>query len=222
MNDKDLLIKIEDKYGECLADKSFQSISKRNIPKGFVEIYEIDKKNDSKKLIGKNNLVVYLGREWLISRAFNQANENITPVETEYISWFGVGDGGASIADPFNPTSPTNIDTDLSNPIMINVSDASCGDYRTTPDVGYYKHPFDSIEYEQDSDNYNHWLISRISITLGADDANDFNLNEAGLYTASSNAGAYVGPFNLYARVTFPTIVKNSSRQLLFVWYVFF
>jgi hypothetical protein len=102
---------------------------------------------------------------------------------------------------------------------MINAADSECADYRLVPDIGYYKHPFNPIiEFEQDGDNYNYWLIAKISTTLSADDANGFNISEAGLYTASSN----VGPFNLYARVTFPSIVKTSARQLLFLWYVYF
>jgi len=222
MNDKNLKIEITDVYNG-LSDTMSGSDSKRNYdrPKGFVEIYEVNDDN-KEELIGKHNLVVYQGREWLISRAFNVVNANIIPQPDEYITWFGVGDGGAPIGDPLNPTSPTNLDVDLDNPVMINATDSTCADYRLIPDVGYYKHPFDSLTYEQDGDNYNYWLIARVSTTLGANDANGFNLNEAGLYTAASDTGGYAGPFNLYARVTFPTIVKNSSRQLLFVWYVYF
>jgi hypothetical protein len=58
--------------------------------------------------------------------------------------------------------------------------------------------------------------------TLSATDANGFNLNEAGLFTSTSTVGGFGGPFNLYARVTFPTIMKTSARQLLFIWYVYF
>jgi hypothetical protein len=223
MNEKDLMVKITDSYSDCLSDSSNVKV-KRNPdrPKGFVEIYELNNDED-KKLVGKHNLVVYLGREWLISRAFNEINANIIPQPTEFITWFGVGNGGCPIGDPLNPTSPTNLDTDLDNPIMINATDATCADYRLVPDVGYYKHPFNSsIDFEQDGDNYNYWLIGKVSTTLDADDANGFNLSEAGLYTADSSAGGYAGPFNLYARVTFPSIVKTSARQLLFIWYIYF
>lgn len=224
MNDeKDLMIEITDKYGEsCLGDKiNNLKSSGFGKPEGFVEIYEVNE-DGKKKLIGKPNLVVYLGREWLLSRAFNTVNANITPLPTEFITWFGIGDGGCPIADPLNPTAPTNLDTELSNPVMINATDASYADYRLAPDTGYYKIPFDSLTFEQDADNYNYWLIMKVETTIGALDGNGFNLNEAGLYTASSNAAGYAGPFNLYARVTFPTIVKSSARQLLFVWFVYF
>lgn len=223
MENQDFIIKIKDSLNDCLTDSSNSKI-KRNIdrPKGVVEIFELNKNGD-KKLVGKHNLVVYQGREWLLSRAFNVINTNITPQPLEYITWFGAGDGGCPIGDPLNPSSPTNLDTDLSNPVMINATDATCADYRLIPDVGYYKKPFNSaIDFEQDGDNYNYWLIGRVSTTLGSDDANGFNINEAGLYTAGSSSGGYLGPFHLYARVTFPTIVKTSSRQLLFIWYIYF
>lgn len=220
-NENNTLVQIVDKYGDCLSAGINIKEGKRNTPKGFVEIFDVDK-NGNKKLVGKNNLVVYVGREWLLSRAFNLNNPNVTPEESEFICWFGVGDGGAPIGDPFNPTSPTNLDNDLSNSIMINATDSTCADYRLTPDVGYYKHPFDSINFEQDADNYNYWLIARVNTTLSAEDANGSNINEAGLYTALSDSGGYSGEFNLYARVTFPTISKLPARQLLFVWYIYF
>jgi len=221
-NQKDYIIKITDKYGDCLSDRIVgeSSSKKNNRPAGFVEIYEVTENN--KKLLGKHNLVVYAGREWLISRAFNIDNPNIISTSSEFITWFGVGNGRCPIGDPLNPTAPTLLDSDLSNSVMINATDSTCADYRLTPDVGYYKHPIESFSFEQDPDNYNYWLIGKAEPTLSASDANGYNLSEAGLFSAASDAGGYGGPFTLYARVTFPTIVKTWSRQLLFVWYVFF
>lgn len=221
-NTKDFVIEAHDKYGECLADKGINNKnSNREKPAGFVEIFEIDKDNQ-KQLIGKHNLVVYQGREWLLSKAFGTPNINISPAYDEFICWFGAGTGGCPIGDPINPTSPTTFDTDLDTPVMLNATDVTFADYRLTPDEGYYKTPFDSLTFQQDSDNYNSWLIMKVSVTLTVGDGNGFNLNEAGLYTAASSAALYTGPFNLYARITFPSIVKTSSRQLLFVWYVYF
>lgn len=222
MENKNITIQITDKYGDNLSDGlTNRRNNKDERPKGFVKIYEVN--NDGKKeLVGKHNLVVYQGREWLVSRAFNVINENIEPQPEEFIGWFGVGNGGCPIGDPMNPTSPSNTNTDLSNPVMINTSDGHCGDYRITPDEGYYKHPLDEILFERDPDNYNYWLIIKVSTTLGSSDANTYYINEAGLYTAESSDGMYSGPFHLYARVTFPSIMKTNARQLMFVWYVFF
>jgi len=221
MNETQTIINIKDDVRSFIDDSVNSKKRDSQIrPKGFVEIFDI--KDGKKEIIGKPNLVVYPGREWLISRAFNQANSGITALNTDYISWFGVGDGGAPVGDPLIPTSPTNIDTNLSNSIMINVTDSACGDYRTSPATGYYKHPFDEIAFEQDGDNDNYWLIAKIAVTLSSVDANGYNLNEAGLFISASNAGGYSGNFSLYARVTFPSIVKTTTRQLLFQWYVYF
>ncbi len=78
------------------------------------------------------------------------------------------------------------------------------------------------MTFTQDSDNNNHWLLISAGISVASDDANGFNISEAGLFTGSSNAGGFAGPFHLYARITFPTIVKSSSRQLDFVWFLYF
>jgi hypothetical protein len=220
MDNQKSLIEIIDKYSDCLSDGFNRKDKLTHKPEGFVRIYEIN--NNKKELISEHNLVVYLGREWLLSRAFDFINSNIDPTPTEFISWLGLGNGGCPIGDPLNPTAPTILDTDLDNSIMINPTDSNYADYRSTPDIGYYKAPFDSITYEQDGDNYNRWLIARVDTTIGPGDANGFNISEAGLFTAASNSGGYAGPFNLYARVTFPTIVKTSARQLLFEWYVYF
>jgi len=219
--DKDLIIKIEDQYGdECLFDKvpmCETSDSSDRKPQGFVEIYEATE--DQKKLIGKHNLVVYLGREWLAVRALATANGNITPQHNEFINWFGLGDGGTLPGDPFDPVSPTNEDTELDNEIGINATDATCADFH---DGYYYKHPFDGVTYEQDPENSNSWLLARVLITIGSQDANGHQISEAGLYTSANDSGGYAGPFHMFSRVTFPTIVKNASRQLIFVWYLYF
>lgn len=218
---KDLVVKITDHYGDSLADGLSGKRKNNERPKGFVEIYELTDEN--KKLIGKHNLVVYQGREWLIARAFNYTNPALPDLlPTESICWFGVGNGGTPVEDPMDPTSPTNLDTDLNNPLMINASDPTYADYRLLPVEGFYKHPFDQLVFEQDVDNYNHYLIIQVTTTIGANDANGYNLNEAGLYTAEDAGGGSTGPFHLYARVTFPSITKTSSRELMFVWYVFF
>jgi len=222
-SEKDLIVKLDEYYGDaCLFDSNSMSNDpmfnpEKRTPQGFVEIYEAT--NDEKKLLGKHNLVVYLGREWLAVRAMKVANGNISPTYNDWINWFGVGVGGTLPGDPFDPVSPTNEDTELDDPVGINATDATCADFH---DGMFYKHPFDNVTYEQDAENSNSWLLSRIVVTLGSDDANGQQLSEAGLYTSASDSGGYSGPFHLFSRVTFPTIVKNPSRQLIFVWYLYF
>jgi hypothetical protein len=214
---KNMEVKITDYHN--IGDSINKNISKSNGPKGFVEIFELDE-NKNKQLVGKSNLVTYGGREWLLSRALNYDNGSITPLRTEFISWFGLGTGGVVEIDPFDPISPANSNSDLSVPIMINASDSTCGDLRVSP-AGYFKHPFDSIIYEEDNENMDRFLIAKITATIGPEDANNNLLSEAGLFTANSGSGGYSGAFNLYARVTFPSIMKYSTRTLVFVWYLY-
>jgi len=97
-----------DYYGEeCLADRCNMGdkVIERKTPHGYVEIYEVDE-NNKKKLVGKSNLVLYQGREMLAQRLVNIANSNVTPTKDEFISWFGVGDGGVIPGDPLNPSAP--------------------------------------------------------------------------------------------------------------------
>jgi hypothetical protein len=217
---------IKDHYGEnCLKD----SVNRRNdevrSPKGFVEIYDV-LEDGTKKLIGKNNLVLYMGREWLASKAFNLANPYISQSQSEFISWFGLGDGGVIPGDPFNPSPPVITQTDLSSRVMINPTDASCADYHVIspgyPEEGYYKKPFEGIEYQTDSLNDDKYLIVKISVAIASTDANGKQLSEAALFTAESNLGSHSGPFHIFARVTFPSIVKTSDRRLIFAWFLYF
>jgi hypothetical protein len=213
-----IVVNVNDNYGDsCLQDSSNSISTKSRKPEGYVEIYSIDK-NGKKQKVGKSNLVLYTGREWIASRISNIINPNITAQPEEFISWFGFGDAGTPVGDPLNPNTPTNILTELSNEIPIHQSDINCADLRFG---SYFKHPFDSIIPQQDPLNDNKWLILKITTTISIEHANGYNLNEAGLYTSTSNTGGHAGPFNILSIVTFPTIVKDDSRQLVFYWYLY-
>jgi len=113
----------------------------------------------------------------------------------------------------------------LANRIMINATDASSADYHVISsgyaDKGYYKHPFDNIIFERDLLNDSKWLVVKVTTTIGTDDANGFQLSEAGLFSSESRVGGYSGQFSLFARVTFPSMVKTTDRRLIFVWYLY-
>jgi len=149
--------------------------------------------------------------------------------------------------DVFAPEPPANEDVELACPVMINATDASCADYHIEgtpgypggncqgtignyPATGYYKKPFQDIYFEKDNINDNKWIIIKITTVIESTDANGTllsgqALNEAGLYTAASNSGGWGSNpgenFALFARVTFPTLLKDSTRRLQFVWYLF-
>jgi len=220
---QDLIININDNYGEkCLVDdcSGGEGITRKRKPEGRVEIYEVDD-NGNKILINKkNNLVLYQAREYIAERILALNNSNTNVDHSDYLCWFGLGDGGVDPSDPYNPYPPSNSDLTLANEIPINESDSSCGDLRG--DGKYYKHPFDTTTFEQDSANDNAWLVVNITTTISAYDGNGYQLSEAGLYLASDNSAGYSGDFWLFGRVTFPVIVKTDSRRLVFIWYLYF
>ena len=207
-----------DRYGdECLRDdlNSNRSNSERR-PKGEVHVYEVDE-DGKRQLVEKSNLVVYNGREilaQLLVRKNNALDTSHTNSRDHFLSWFGLGSGGVLPADPLDPVPPTLTNTDLNNAVVINSSDS------TAADSGY-KHPFDQVEFERDPLNDDRWLVLKITVTIGVDDANGQQISEAGLFTATSDAGGHTGNFYLFARVTFSTIVKTSDRRLVFVWYLY-
>lgn len=230
---KDLEISIKDYYGEnCLKDSVNKGFKRPRSPQGLVEIYEVDE-TGNKKLVRKSNLVVYSGREWLASRAVKLNNTSITATYAHFICWFGLGSGGVLPADPLDPISPSLTDVELGSPIMVG-SSATYADYHTAgdtnpnipswtyPEDGQYKLPLDSVEFEQDPYNDDKWLITKFSITVNPDDANGKVLSECGLYTASTADPGHTGPFVLFSRATFPSIVKTIDRRLLFTWYLYF
>lgn len=211
-------VNVNENYGDsCIDDSVNATQSKSRKPEGYVEIFSVDKDGNREK-VGKSNLVLYNGREWIASRIANVANENIDPTFNQFLSWFSLGDGGAPISDPLNPNLPANTMTSLSNEIPMNTDDTGCADFR---DGYYYKHPFDNVEFQQDATNGNKWLVLKIVTTISVDDANGYNVNEAALHLAASKEGSHSGPFGIFSIVTFPTIVKDNSRQLVFYWYLY-
>lgn len=218
-------LNVREKYGECIGDSVNKHFRGNRVkPQGYVEIYE-EGEDGKKRLVSKPNLVLYQGREWLAQRMVNTQNSLVTPTQAEYICWFGLGDGGVTPGDPFDPQPPVITDTDLASRVMINTTDSSAADYHVVsvgyPDEGYYKIPFDSVEFETDDENDDSYLVVKITTTVTTTDANGNQLSEAGLFTAASNVGGYSGNFNLFARVTFPSIVKTSDRRIIFNWYLY-
>ena len=203
------------------------SISKdKKRPKGQVQIFE-KQDNGKLKLVDTSNLVVYSGRNWLMQRALNQSGSiQGSPSVNSYISWIGLGTGGAT-ADLLTPIAPALTDSDLKNQIIINSTCSTCANNGKL-------HPFDSIMFEEDTDNQNENLIASITTTIGENDANGpsgstgvsayYDINEAGLYISNSHLANNFDPasLKLFARVTFSTIRKFSERQLVFVWKIYF
>jgi len=216
---KDVLVKVEERYGgECLIDSYSKKLGPTvRRPQGHVEVYEVTKDN-KKRLLRKSNLIVNVGREMIAQHTLN-VESSASPDKDEFVWWLGLGSGGTNPGDPFDPVPPVVSDTDLDTEIPINAVDTTCADFH---DAAYYKHPFDDVTFEEDTNNDSAWLIARVVTTLGSTDAVDQQINEAGLFSATSTAGGHSGPFHLFSRVTFPTVLKTSENQLIFVWYLYF
>ena len=235
---KDTKVLIRESYGDnCLVDRINVNKPSSRRPQGEVHIYE-QCDGGKEELVHKSNLVVYLGREMLAQRLVNLDNPLATPTKDEWIQWFGVGDGGVRPADPLDPTPPINNDEFLYSPVMISDTTGvlyadphTSGDVRAAdgyvyPATGFYKKIFDQepsnqIEFQTDNLNDDRYLIIKITTTIGINDANGEQLSEAGLFSAASDAGGYAGQFSLFARVTYPSLIKTAERRLIFVWYLY-
>jgi hypothetical protein len=227
-------VEVHDHYGdECLGDSINRGMSSERRPAGEVHVYEIDD-NGKRKLVQKSNLVVYNGREVLAQMLVRANNSLMDPINNattldakdHFLSWFGLGNGGVVPADPLDPVPPVLTNTNLNSEIMISATDSSNADYHLLSESGYsksgyYKHPFDQIEFERDPLNDDKYIILKVTVTIGVNDANEEQISEAGLFTAASDVGGWAGPFYLFARVTFSSIVKTTDRRLVFVWYLY-
>lgn len=213
-----------DYYGDnCLTDTCYpdgRPKIKERKPQGEVFIY--DMKDGKKELVHKSNLVVYSGREMLAQRLVDTDNGSVTSTKDEFLAWLGLGEGGVRPADPLDPVPPANQDTDLNSSIMISdTTGSNYADPRTAPNPGFYKKGFDAILFESDNYNADKWLSLKITTTITINDANGEQFSEAGLFSAESRADGYAGNFTLFARVTFPSIIKTPDRRLVFVWYLY-
>lgn len=225
--------------GECINDSVSSLRQQERRPRGKVQIFKIGK-SKKKELVYKDNIVVYGARETIIQRIFNLNNLNFAggntkPTKDCFLSWFGLGEGGVQAGDPLTPVAPVITDNCLTSPVPISDSTSSIyADFRYAGDTrfdgwtysatGSYKKQFDTngITFKRDQLNDNRYLIAKVNTTVDSDEANSYLISEAGLFTAESSLGGYTGPFILYARITFPGIVKSSEGRLLFSWYLYF
>jgi hypothetical protein len=206
-------------------------------PIGRVKIFERRVEGTDKVLylVGQSpNLIVYHGRNWLMQRAFAQDLSGFTNWNTYKLGWFAIGTG-AAVANPLSPTAPA-----LSNIALATHGVIGSGTNYVTVGGRQY-HVLDSITYEEDdevttysgSDNY---LVAKVTTTLATNEANNDSgasgysgyeyyqdINEAGLFFSDYKT---ISPaptvMQMFARVTFPTIRKTNTTELVFNWYIYF
>lgn len=241
-------VKLQDNERNNLFDKLGSSSG--NQLKGRFRIFE-RKVGDSKLYLVEDttNLIVYHGRNWLIQRAFNTDLTARPNWKSNYISWFALGSGGAVVGDPLTPAAPDLTDVTLDTHVALGGSGGNVITHQTldyhTFDPGYPRlihdgtvssdpdidlsctetDPGDALTYPCDS-----FLIAESKVTIAADEGNgggSQNINECGLFVSPSHLvgdapGFGATDIQMFARVTFSTIVKDSSRELIFSWYVYF
>jgi len=224
MEKETLVIKSTEKLSEVFKDSSNKAVTERR-PKGYVEIYERTIDGD-KQLVGKCNLVVLQGRELIGQILTDTNNENTVVKFNERIYWFGLGIGGVSGGDPFSPNPPLSTDTDLTSEVPFGIDSVNCTDLYLGK---YYKHNLDKVEFEIDGENDDAYLITKITINIGIEDAQnspEYLISEAGLFTCNSNSPGQTreepfSQYHMFARITFPSIVKTNTRELVFLWYIY-
>lgn len=177
--------------------------------------FNLESSKDFKLIQETSNLVVYRGRNVLLTRMFNQDLDYLedTPssvfanTKDESITFFSVGTGGADTDSLYNPNAPASSDYEL-----VNHGDVSGGSRWVTIngrqykrfDVGYPQFlPDDEIsnnsEILANMDNVTYgdykrdtYLVSKVRISLPESEGNTQAgvqyINELGLFLATSNS----------------------------------
>lgn len=228
-NKKKQLLVISDTEDKNIKDKiSLSETSKESFTmkprKGFVQI--IDKKTGEYLVknqpcqfggTGKNNLIVWNGREIIPQILFDKDRILDSGEKDLRIRWLSIGSGGADATNPLVPIAPTTEDIALVHEEIIDAQKAG----EEYADEGRKK-PFDNISFEQDAENENRYLIAKVTTTITYDDANGVDLNELALWLSETNDPVTAQTFKMLARVTTSTIRIDEDRELIVLWYIYF
>ena len=184
--------------------------------RGHVNITAYNKQGEIVN-VSKNNLIVYTGREWLLTSLLKTDNINFNTT-TGHNNWgiYYISLGNCNPTDPQNPPPSTSTDTGLVNEYQF----GSSGNYADNNK----KKPIDGVSFHQDDTNDNKYLIAQISMSVEFNELSQGNtvaINEAGLWVADSPAANEAQNFILFARTTFPTINKDDNLALEVLWYLY-
>jgi len=180
---------------------------KPGMVKGHVIVTAVDKNGNPVWVEERNNLVVIVGRSWLMQKAFNVDYPGQS-VKHEFLTWFSIGSGGADSSDPFTPIAPNDSDVELFNRTQFGTDPALYAD-------GGYKKAFTSLEYPDVTS-------AKLVLTVDYGEANGTLVNEIGLFASNSNDPAAATDFLLFSHATFPSHPKNSSVKFIIEWYFLF
>ena len=166
---------------------------------------------------GKNNLIVWNGREIIPQILFNQDRVLDSGQRDLKIRWLSLGVGGADATNVLEAVSPLSEDVELINEYVIDVNDVDYAD-------GGKKKRFDNqlITYEQDPENGNRYLVVKVTTTIKYTDALGADLSEFALWFSNGDTPQTATIFELFARVSMSTIRKCEDRELIILWYIYF
>lgn len=170
-------------------------------------------------------------------------------MKDKYVAFFAVGTGGSATGNSQSPLSVNATDYQMNTHGDISGTSSfvtiNSRTYRPF-DSGYPEYISESeitnntsIYNTLQNVNYNSvkrdaYLISKLQVTLESGDANGSGgtqeISEAGIFLAESNDVNYDFSsyttnnqhLDMFAKINFATITKNSSRSLTFSWYIYF
>jgi len=129
----------------------------------------------------------------IVNGARKALSHLIAESSPQYIlSQFKIGTGGHVIGDILTPIAPSIIDTDLEDPV--------------------FTKPIGSFEYLPSG------AETSVKFTIVIE---KFEANGTGV-VAYTEAGLYTTDGTLFARETFPAVVKNDARKVTFEWTILF
>lgn len=195
-----------------LADYRFKKVNDSAFGpgSGWLEIYN----NNNSELLFKSNKIVYDGREIFAQRVFGENRVTGSGDKDLFLRYMTVGTGGCDPGDPNLPLDPDLEDHGLDTEIVIDLADPDC-----IPDGK--KKKFASVEFLQDINNNNRYVIAKATVVIGRTQCNGQSLNEAGLWFSDNSNPAAATRFVLASRITFPSITKNDTLELVLAWYYF-
>lgn len=176
------------------------------------------------------NVVVNTGRQYTLQSVFNHSVDPSLGrgnLPRQWVSVFRVGDGGATLTDPFVNIQSNVDEVDLASPLIFNQQDTTLTHEEGNLSLPHYWSgtsfkDFTNITYGYDVGTTD--MFMEITLKLGQSELLGQKVNELGLYLAEHTLdvdGNITNKtnFKLFSKVTFATLPK--SPNLNDDWYTF-
>lgn len=224
----------ETKFLALADDLTLQDLVGESDDKGQKYNYIVVRDYDTGEVLQtQKNLVVGNGRELTLRKLFAMPypNESLTQLNQRAINMFGIGEGGAPVASPFIPISPTPADVRLNkevpfrsiplNFILDNGDDARYFDKRIINNNQlFYKKLFTNKELIIDQIQNDYYV--KITLDISDKDARGTVINELSLFSSIFDGVTYTAPL-MATRVTFQSepLAVETKKGLSIDYYVY-